>query len=202
MKKTLTILMALLMLCSMVMCVSAAEYEGKGFTIEVPDEYSYEEYEVNEGDEGTIGYFISANDENVNSEVEISVIKSDDPKAEFEEISKGLEITQLDGKPAIIDKWEDGPIFITTYTDNYIYSIDCEGDVEGAEAAFEIVKTMKFTDVIADDADNQDDTTTIGAIEENTPNTTVLIAVIAVAAVLIVAGVVIIVVFTKKKKNN
>lgn len=193
--------MALLMLCSMVMCVSAADktIEGLGFTINVPDTYTFNDY----SDSEDIHYWINVNGDEESSELEIFISEPDDPKAEFEEITKGDEITEINGKPAAIHKCEDGKFYgITIYTDKYLYSIECEGDVEGAKAAFEIVKTMKFTDVSADDADNQDDTTTIGAIEENTPNTTVLIAVIAVAAVLIVAGVVIIVVFTKKKKNN
>jgi hypothetical protein len=200
MKKTLTILMALLMLCSMVMCVSAAEYEGKGFTIDVPDTYTFH---IGGSSDDEYEYYIEAIDKNVYSEMVIYVTKHDGTKAMFEEIASEKEIIKIDSRPASIEHDDEfSYCVINTYTDNYCIGIECEGDVEGAKAAFEIVKTMKFTDVSADDADNQDDTTTIGAIEEKTPNTTVLIAVIAVAAVLIVAGVVIIVVFTKKKKNN
>ncbi len=171
--------------------------EGKGFTIDVPDGYSFDGTEVNEGDEEAYSYFISADDDNVNSEVEISVVKYNDTKAQFEEIIGEDEITTFAGRPATIGEWEGEAYFIITYTDNYVISIDCEGDAEGYKAAYEIAKTIKFTDVAADDTD----TDTTGAVEE-APNKTVLIAVIAVAAVLIVAGVVVIVVFTKKKKNN
>ena len=217
MKKAITILMALLMLCSMVVFVSAAgtTYEGKGFTIEVPDGYYFDGTEVNEGDEEAYSYFISVDDDNVNSEVEISVVKYNDTKAQFEEAAEGDTVVTFAGRPATIGEWEGEAYFIITYTDNYLICIDCEGDAEGYKAAYKIAETIKFTDVKADDettgaAPSTDetndktpsaDTTNQANADDNAPaNDATDYTKIIIVAIVAVAVVAVVVVVSKKKK--
>ena len=214
MKKAITILMALLMLCSMVVFVSAAgtTYEGKGFTIEVPDGYSFD---VGEEADDSIGYFISADDDNVSLEVEIFVEKHDDSMAEFEEIAEGDTVVTFAGRPAIIGYADDDNCSIITYTDNYVIGIDCEGDSEGAKAAYKIAETIKFTDVKADDettgaAPSTDetndktpsaDTTNQANADDNAPtNDATDYTKIIIVAIVAVAVVAVVVVVSKKKK--
>lgn len=125
-------------------------YQGRGFILKASGYYFDGGIDDSYGDNRYWAWLT-----NYTSEIEMNVLESDNPKAEIDaEITEGVDFgeeTILDGVTAYKDEtvWDDGnvTISIVAYSDKYIYSIECEGDFEGVQKAYDmILNNFKVTD--------------------------------------------------------
>ncbi len=109
-------------------------HRGRGFTIKA------EGYGFDGGIDDSFGdnHYWAFLTNDYNSEIEIFVYESQNPEEELGYDWEGWEQIILDSITAYV--YDDGEfISITAYSDKYIYYIDCEGNYEGVQNAYDII---------------------------------------------------------------